>query len=728
MLLTRNAITRPVTSPIAPPTSSPGASRSIARSTECNSVSKSSCAAGTTRTPTIAPTTGAATRNVSCQNWLATWSEIRWRSACCPSRKPVVPKIAAKTSRRTAVPIPRPGSVGEKRATDVVRYESAALREAQARASGGEDARRDQIVDHLPIPRFHIDAVPFAEARQVDSFGGSEGQHDRLAGLLGTFEPLALARDRLAGECRPAVLLQIARVRRPDPAQVRRSADPQPQIRIIGPVELVVLGAEPRPRPVRDLVVLEFGGPEPLHRGRVHRGLARLVGERRRIAREPGRVRRSLLDREAVARDVLDAERDRRIQRRRPARLGLARCAEDQIDRDVGESGDAGGAHRALDVGRGMPPPEHAQFVRIERLHADREPVHPGRAQPGDPRGQQRVGVRLGGDFGVARQREPRAHLGDQPTDDLRRIHRRRPAAEEQRSRRDRRRRRELRAQRLEIPRRPRIVPRPLREITIRAHIRTERQVHVDAAAIGNDARHQPGMTKIPTAPWPAWVPRTGPASSSSIDAPAVVIFSRSFAMIVAAESAACEWITQRRAPSALFASSAAASTIVSTARAKVRTRACSSTLPRSIRSTGTIFTSEPMKACARETRPVRTACERSGIVAKPRSTALSRASAPRTAAASPPARATSLARCANSARPPATDSLSTTWISAPGNAWAAVFAALIVPERLPMIVRQTIARPAVTCGRNASSNIAGVGCAVVGSTLRLASLRSNSS
>src|SRR5665213_2560668 len=154
MLLTRNAITRPVTSPIAPPTSSPGASRSIARSTECNSVSKSSCAAGTTRTPTIAPTTGAATRNVSCQNWLATWSEIRWRSACCPSRKPVVPKIAAKTSRRTAVPIPRPGSVGEKRATDVVRYESAALREAQARASGGEDARRDQIVDHLPIPRF----------------------------------------------------------------------------------------------------------------------------------------------------------------------------------------------------------------------------------------------------------------------------------------------------------------------------------------------------------------------------------------------------------------------------------------------------------------------------------------------------------------------------------------------------------------------------------------------
>src|SRR5665213_3149912 len=615
MLLTRNAITRPVTSPIAPPTSSPGASRSIARSTECNSVSKSSCAAGTTRTPTIAPTTGAATRNVSCQNWLATWSEIRWRSACCPSRKPVVPKIAAKTSRRTAVPIPRPGSVGEKRATDVVRYESAALREAQARASGGEDARRDQIVDHLPIPRFHIDAVPFAEARQVDSFGGSEGQHDRLAGLLGTFEPLALARDRLAGECRPAVLLQIARVRRPDPAQVRRSADPQPQIRIIGPVELVVLGAEPRPRPVRDLVVLEFGGPEPLHRGRVHRGLARLVGERRRIAREPGRVRRSLLDREAVARDVLDAERDRRIQRRRPA-------------------------------------------------------------------------------------------------------------AEEQRSRRDRRRRRELRAQRLEIPRRPRIVPRPLREITIRAHIRTERQVHVDAAAIGNDARHQPGMTKIPTAPWPAWVPRTGPASSSSIDAPAVVIFSRSFAMIVAAESAACEWITQRRAPSALFASSAAASTIVSTARAKVRTRACSSTLPRSIRSTGTIFTSEPMKACARETRPVRTACERSGIVAKPRSTALSRASAPRTAAASPPARATSLARCANSARPPATDSLSTTWISAPGNAWAAVFAALIVPERLPMIVRQTIARPAVTCGRNASSNIAGVGCAVVGSTLRLASLR----
>jgi len=70
------------------------------------------------------------------------------------------------------------------------------------------------------------------------------------------------------------------------------------------------------------------------------------------------------------------------------------------------------------------------------------------------------------------------------------------------------------------------------------------------------------------------------------------------------------------------------------------------------------------------------------------------------------------------------TVSLSTTWISAPGNACAAVFAALIVPDKLLMIVRHTIARPASTCGPGtASSNIAGVGCAVVGSARRPASL-----
>ena len=202
------------------------------------------------------------------------------------------------------------------------------------------------------------------------------------------------------------------------------------------------------------------------------------------------------------------------------------------------------------------------------------------------------------------------------------------------------------------------------------------------------------------------------------------MIFSRSLVTTRAASSAACEWITQTRAPSALFASAAAASTHVSSARAYVRTRACSWILPESMRSTGTIFTSDPTNACVRDTRPVRTACERSGTVTNPRSTSRSRASAVSTSGTPPPARAMSRACCACSASPPATVSLSTTWISAPGNDFAAVFAALFVPERLAMIVMHTIGRPASTCGRYASSNIAGVGCAVVGSTLRLASLR----
>src|ERR1700730_1814098 len=143
--------------------------------------------------------TGAAISSVSCQNWLATWSEIRRRYASRPSRNPVTPKIAAKATRSSAVARPRPGSVGEERATDIVCYEAPAFGEAQSAAGGVENSRRHQIVDHPAIPFEHIDTVPFAERRQVDSFSRPQGQHDRLADAFRPFEPLALAGDRQPG-------------------------------------------------------------------------------------------------------------------------------------------------------------------------------------------------------------------------------------------------------------------------------------------------------------------------------------------------------------------------------------------------------------------------------------------------------------------------------------------------------------------------------------------------
>src|SRR6202011_1207662 len=204
-------------------------------------------------TPAIAPTTGATTRNASCQNWLATCSEIRWRYASRPSRNPVVPKIAAKTRRRTAVATPRPGS-GEERTTDIVRYEPAALGEAQVGGVGGEHPRRDEIVDHDPVSFVDIDAVPFAERRQVDSFGSPQREHDRLARPRRPFELLALAGDWLAGERRLAVDRKVSGAGRADAVEVGRRPDPEAQIRLIRPVERVVLRAEPGFGPVRDLV------------------------------------------------------------------------------------------------------------------------------------------------------------------------------------------------------------------------------------------------------------------------------------------------------------------------------------------------------------------------------------------------------------------------------------------------------------------------------------------
>ena len=69
-------------------------------------------------------------------------------------------------------------------------------------------------------------------------------------------------------------------------------------------------------------------------------------------------------------------------------------------------------------------PVQHRQHVRGRRLHAQRHPREPGRAQPLEQLRRRRLRVGLGGDLGVRGQREVRADRVE---------HRRQPVAAQQR-------------------------------------------------------------------------------------------------------------------------------------------------------------------------------------------------------------------------------------------------------------------------------------------------------
>ena len=75
-----------------------------------------------------------------------------------------------------------------------------------------------------------------------------------------------------------------------------------------------------------------------------------------------------------------------------------------------------------------------------------------------------------------------------------------------------------------------------------------------------------------------------------------------------------------------------------------------------------------------------------------------------------------------SSCSPPAALSESYTTILASGKDFAAVCAALIVPETFEESTMHRIGRPAWAGSRNASSNIAAVGCDVVGKVFSLTS------
>ncbi len=127
---------------------------------------------------------------------------------------------------------------------------------------------------------FHyVDTIAVFEVAEANPLRRSEGKHHCLARAPAAFQPLGLRRDRLACERRRYVSLERTGVQRPHAVAVGRRADPETQIRAVGPVVEVVRALVSGPREVADLVLPIAFALQRLDRDRVELGLARVVEE-----------------------------------------------------------------------------------------------------------------------------------------------------------------------------------------------------------------------------------------------------------------------------------------------------------------------------------------------------------------------------------------------------------------------------------------------------------------
>ena len=145
---------------------------------------------------------------------------------------------------------------------------------------------------------------------------------------------------------------------------------------------------------------------------RVRVGLEVVVG-RGRAGRDLAAERGRGLDRERVRADVVDAERERAVERSLPVGGRLARRAVDEIDVDAREPGVAGELDRAPDVRGIVRAAERGEHVRHHRLHAEAQAVRrPPRRYARELGRVDAVGIALDRDLGavgaVDRVEDPR--------------------------------------------------------------------------------------------------------------------------------------------------------------------------------------------------------------------------------------------------------------------------------------------------------------------------------
>jgi hypothetical protein len=245
------------------------------------------------------------------------------------------------------------------------------------------------------------------------------------------------------------------------------------------PVVEVVHAAMAGPRERRHLVARQPRRRRALGDEVEHVGCHVVVGQPRRVLGEEGVG----LDRQVVDRQV------RRLERQRLLQVGLQlgqRLAGQRIHQvEVeGVEGARGLLERGLRLRRVVHTAEHLQLAVVEALHADRQPGDAG--LPVAAKAIALEGARIGfqRDLAARFQRQPRAHVGDQRFDALRREQARRAAADEDgvhaASPDERQRRLEVGAQRIEVARLRHAAGRFVRvEVAVRALLQAPREMDV---------------------------------------------------------------------------------------------------------------------------------------------------------------------------------------------------------------------------------------------------------
>src|SRR2546422_5798543 len=237
---------------------------------------------------------------------------------------------------------------------------------------------------------------PCVEPRRRHAVGGPEPEDEALGEALAR-------RELLEGVERQPTLLERVRVagrgphvRVADATDEAARAGPGGEVLRRAPVDLVVARAEAGPRVVRDLVVLEAAlrrAPREAPVLRHHRLFAWQTGHAGGAPEAP-RVQR-----EAVGGEVVGVPVEDRVDGVAPALEVERRQAVHQIDADVV---DAGVACRLEGPARPPPvvePAEPPEDRVVERLDAEAQTVHPGRAVRVELLASHALGVALDGDL-----------------------------------------------------------------------------------------------------------------------------------------------------------------------------------------------------------------------------------------------------------------------------------------------------------------------------------------
>ncbi len=286
---------------------------------------------------------------------------------------------------------PSDGSLHEA-SEQLVREEAAAGREADARLGGHRTARGGRH----PAPRRGAGRAARrrprrARARRPGAARGSSPRRPRHRHRPGPRRPAAAAApSRRPGPAPPGSRRGAPRSSGGPTPSNAWAPGPTASYGSAQPVGEVVAALVARSRPVRDLVAAEARRrPGGRRRARTARPPGRRPARRPPTPATGGRPRVvgrwspsgpgdplaiGVVEGQRVGRDVVEAQRERRVQRRRPRVLGLPGDVVQQVDRHGRRCPPARASATASATSRRpVAPAQPTQELRIERLRAERE-------------------------------------------------------------------------------------------------------------------------------------------------------------------------------------------------------------------------------------------------------------------------------------------------------------------------------------------------------------------